>query len=62
MQVFFHFMQSSYSAFSKDLLEEAKPVWRLKKKKKKKTKTNWMNKTLEFMVNTQAKATLKAIL
>lgn len=33
MQVFFHFMQSSYSAFSEDLLKEAKPVGRLEKKK-----------------------------
>jgi len=36
MQVFFHFMQSSYSAFSKDFLEEAKPVRRVKKKETKK--------------------------
>lgn len=48
MQVFFHFMQSSYSAFSEDLLEEAKPVGRLEKKN---LKIAWMSKPLEFTVN-----------
>lgn len=51
MQVLFHFMQSSDSAFSKDLLVEAKPVWRLKEKpntNNKKEKIAWMNKPLEL--------------
>lgn len=46
MQVFFHFMQSSDSAFSKDLLVEAKLVWRLKEKpntNNKKEKKNCLN-------------------